>query len=104
MTWKHLSDAARCYKDAAKELKSWMAIVKSARWRNFLEVHSVFTDTDSVDGYVIFNVHGNRYRLITVIHYAKGQPRETNGHIYIRSFLRHSEYDDRKKWYPFAGE
>ena len=104
VTRKHLSDAARSCKDAAKELRSWIAIVEAARWRNFLEVQSVFTDADSVDGYVVFNVRRNRYRLITVIHYAKDQPRETSGHIYIRSFLRHSEYDDRKKWDPFAGE
>jgi mRNA interferase HigB len=104
VTRKHLSDAADSFKDAAKELRSWIAIAEAARWRNFLEVQSVFTDADSVDGYVVFNVRGNRYRLITVIHYAKDQPEETNGHIYIRSFLRHSDYDDRKKWDPFAGE
>ena len=28
-------------------------------------------DAESVDGYVIFNIRHNRYRLITVIHYAK---------------------------------
>ena len=104
VTRKHLSDAAKSFKDAAQELKSWIAIAEAARWRNFTEVRSVFKDADSVDGYVVFNVRGNRYRLITVIHYAKDKPRETNGHIYIRSFLRHSDYDDRKKWDPFAGE
>jgi mRNA interferase HigB len=104
VTRKHLSDAAESFKDAAKELRSWIAIAEAARWRNFLEVQSVFRDADSVDGYVVFNIRGDRYRLIAVIHYAKDQPKETNGHIYIWSFLRHSDYDDRKKWDPFAGE
>ena len=31
----------------------------------------MFKDADSVDGYVIFNIRQNRYRLITVIHCAK---------------------------------
>jgi mRNA interferase HigB len=104
VTRKHLSDAAESFKDTAKELRAWIAIAEAARWRNFLEVQSVFRDADSVDGYVVFNIRGNRYRLIAVIHYAKDQPKETNGHIYIWSFLRHSDYDDRKKWDPFAGE
>lgn len=104
VTRKHLSDAAASYNDAARELKSWIAVVESIRWRNFIEVQSVFKDADSVDGYVIFNIRRNRYRLVTVIHYAKDVPKATDGHIYIRSFLKHVEYDDRKKWDPFAGD
>jgi len=104
VTRKHLSDAAKAYKDAAKELTSWIAIVESSRWRSFIEVQSVFKDADLVDGYVVFNIRHNRYRLITVIHFAKDVPKATNGHVYIRSFLKHAEYDDRKKWDPFTGE
>lgn len=104
VTRKHLSDAAERFKDAAKELQLWIAVADAARWRNFQEVRSIFTDADAVDGYVIFNIRGNRYRLITVIHYAKDAPRVSNGHVYIRSFLRHAEYDDRQKWDRFAGD
>lgn len=104
VTRKHLNHAAKSYKDAAKEVRSWIAVAEASRWRNFIEVQSVFKNSDAVDGYVIFNIRGNRYRLITVIHYAKDAPSMTNGHIYIRSFLKHSEYDDRKKWDPFAEE
>jgi mRNA-degrading endonuclease HigB of HigAB toxin-antitoxin module len=38
-------------------------------------------------------------RLITVIHYAKTtEERRTDGHIYIRSFLSHKEYDNPSNW------
>lgn len=104
VTRRHLSDAATDYKDAANELRAWTAIVEAARWRNFSEVQAVFKDADLVDGYVVFNLRHNRYRLITVIHYAKNKPKATNGHVYIRSFLRHADYNDRRKWDPFAGE
>ena len=41
---------------------------------------------------------GNRYRLITVVHYAKTTgERQTEGHVYIRSFLTHAEYNNRSK-------
>jgi mRNA interferase HigB len=99
VTRKHLSEAEREYPDAARELRAWFAIVKEVRWQNFLEVRRVFKDADDVDGYVIFNIRQNRYRLVTVIHYARDREgRPTAGHIYIRSFLTHREYDSRANW------
>jgi mRNA interferase HigB len=85
------------YPDAAKELEAWITVVEASRWHNFLEVRERFTDADNVEGYVVFNIRHNDYRLITVIHYAKEQP-QTNGHVYIRSFLTHKEYDSKANW------
>src|SRR6516162_11874107 len=88
------SDAPRGTRFAA-----WAAIVKEVRWHNFLEVRNTFKDADNVKGYVIFNIRQNRYRLITVIHYAKtDKVRRTQGHVYIRSFLTHKEYDNPANW------
>ncbi len=85
--------------EAAKEIRAWRAIVEAVRWRNFEEVRSMFKDADLVDGYVIFNIRHNRYRLITVIHYAKATSEmQTEGHVYVRSFLTHKEYNNRSNW------
>jgi len=87
------------YPDAANEIKAWVRIVEAVRWHNFAEVRRTFKDADYVDGYVIFNIRGNRYRLITVIHYAKTTDEvKTQGHVYIRSFLTHREYNNRNNW------
>jgi mRNA interferase HigB len=60
------------------------AIVEVVRWHNIEEVRSIFKDADPVDGYVVFNIRHNRYRLITVIHYAKRTSEmQTKGHFYI---------------------
>jgi len=102
VTRKRLEEAAEAYRDAAEEPRDWQPIVKAARWRRFEDVKAIFTDADNVNGYVVFDFRNNRYRLITVIHYVKtieGKP--TKGHIYIRSFLTHKEYNDPKKWDPF---
>jgi len=73
--------------------------VKGVRWTSFSGVRQVFPDADAVDGYVIFNIRHNRYRLVTVIHYAKERNGKlTMGHVYIRSFLTHKEYDDPTNW------
>jgi mRNA interferase HigB len=99
VTLKHLSEAIKNYPDAANEIQSWIGIVDAARWHNIVEVRSVFKDADLVDDYVIFNIRRNTYRLITVIHYAKTtSAKQTDGHVYIRSFLTHKQYDNRSNW------
>ncbi len=87
------------YPDVAKELEAWTAIVQAVRWRSFAEVRNKFKSADYVNGYVVFNIRQNRFRLITVIHYAKStKERRTDGHVYIRSFLTHKEYNDPGNW------
>jgi len=85
--------------DAADEIKAWIGIVQAVRWRKFTEIQRMFPDASFVDGYVIFNIRRNRYRLITVVHYARtAAEKRTQGHVYIRSFLTHKEYDKRSNW------
>ena len=99
VTRKHLREAMESYPDAANEIKAWTAIVEAVRWHSFDEVRRMFKDADLVDGYVIFNIRHNRYRLVTIIHCAKTtKHRQTHGHVYIRSFLTHKEYDNRSNW------
>jgi mRNA interferase HigB len=99
VTRKHLKEATTSYPDAANEIQAWVTIVEVVRWHNIEEVRSVFKDADPVDGYVVFDIRHNRYRLITVIHYAKTTDEmETKGHVYIRSFLTHKEYNNRSNW------
>jgi mRNA interferase HigB len=99
VTRKHLKQAMEDYPDATNEIQAWTGIVEAVRWRNFEEVRGMFRDADLVDGYAVFNIRHNRYRLITIIHYAKTMGgRRTEGHIYIRSFLTHKEYDNRSNW------
>jgi mRNA interferase HigB len=99
VTEKHLNRAIEQYPDAAKQIMAWRKIAKAARWRNFVEVRQVFKDADDVKGYVIFNMLQNRYRLVTIIHYSRKKGgRVTEGHIYIRSFLTHKQYDNPANW------
>jgi len=99
VTRKHLREAMKNYPDAANEIKAWTTIVEAVRWHNFSDVRGMFKDADFVDGYVIFNIRHNRYRLVTAIHYAKTTDEgQTRGHVYIRSFLTHKEYDNRSNW------
>jgi mRNA interferase HigB len=99
ITRKHLMTAEDAYPEAAKEIRAWYRIATDARWRSFVEVRKVFEDADNVDGFVIFNIRRNRFRLVTIIHYAREKEgRRTMGRIYVRSFLTHREYDNRANW------
>ena len=99
VTLRHLNEASERYSDAANEIAAWHKVVTNVRWTGLGDVRQTFGDADDVDGYVIFNIRHNRYRLVTVIHYARernGKP--TMGHVYIRSFLTHREYDNKANW------
>ena len=97
VTVKHLAEAKAKYKDAAGEIEDWQTVVETARWHNFEEVRSIYRDADDVDGYVIFDFRRNRYRLVTVIHWAKTtKKKKTQRRVYIRSFLTHKECDNPK--------
>jgi len=94
VTIKRLQQASEDHREAAQEIASWVRIVKLARWRNFQQLQASFPDADNVDGFVVFNIRHNRYRLIVAVHYAKVvDGRLTLGHVYIGSFMTHKEYD-----------
>jgi mRNA interferase HigB len=94
VTIKRLQQAAEEYREAAAEIGAWTRIVKLARWRNFAELRATFPDADNVDGFVVFNIRHNRYRLIAAVHYAKRiDSKLTLGHVYIGAFLTHKDYD-----------
>jgi len=110
VTIKRLQQAAEEHKEAASELASWIKVVKQARWKNFVELKASFPDADDVDGFIVFNIRHNRYRLVVAVHYSKAlEQRITLGHVYIGAFMTHKEYDRwsgmtrtrREEWLQF---
>jgi mRNA interferase HigB len=96
---KHLKEAAETYQDAANEIETWRAIVKAAHWHSFHEVRATFKDADPVSKFVAFDIRHNRYRLVTIIHYVRMmEGKQTEGRVFIRSFLTHKQYDNPVNW------
>jgi len=94
---KTLREAAISAKDAGREIEAWLSVVTSARWRNLVDLNHSFPSADYVKPYVIFNIRGNRYRLITKVYFIRLNKNgsQSKGHVYIRAFLTHKQYDDR---------
>ncbi|MGA1994872.1 MAG: type II toxin-antitoxin system HigB family toxin [Bryobacteraceae bacterium] len=91
---KRLSEAGRKHRDAILPLDAWYRAAKASKWRNLEEVRRTYAHADGVPAgertYTIFNIAGNKYRLITEI-YNEDQT------ILLRDVLTHAEYD-REDW------
>jgi mRNA interferase HigB len=73
-----------------KALLSWYETVKKVNWENFSDVRENFRHADIYRDCVIFDIGGNKFRLITKIRYQKKR-------VYIRFVLTHFDYD--KDWW-----
>ena len=75
-------------------LAAWFRLMRSAVFADFNAIRKTFAAADYVVPYTVFDIGGNRYRVITVIHYNRRR-------VYIRHVLTHAEYDrwsdDRRK-------
>lgn len=69
---KRLLEACEKHGDLMAPLDLWYRTAKRASWRSLEDVRVVFPSADGVDKYVVFNVKGNRYRLIVEINYRTG--------------------------------
>ena len=86
ITRKRLLEFAKKHPDCFSALESWYRIVKQTNFNSFNELRQTFPSADDVGKLTVFNIGGNKARLIAAIHY--------NTHrVYIRHILTHKEYD-----------
>ena len=78
------------HRDSETPLSRWFKIVQQADFGSFDELRATFPTADKVGDLIVFNIGGNKYRLITSIHFSRGK-------VYIRHVLTHQEYD-RGTW------
>jgi mRNA interferase HigB len=83
---KTLDEYGKIHADVANVLDSWYKIAKSAKWKNIQDVKGSYSSADAAGRFTIFNIKGNKYRLIVKIDYERQV-------IYIKYVLTHSEYD-----------
>ena len=67
----------------------WITVVKLARWNTFTDVRETFNHRDVSSGCTIFDLGGNRYRIIAKVAYRIKV-------VFIREVLTHAEYDEGK--------
>lgn len=90
ITRKRLNDFADDHPETRTALAHWYAIIRKTRFANFVQLRQTFPHADQVGKFTVFNIGGNKVRLIAAVHYNRNK-------IYIRHVLTHAEYD-RGKW------
>lgn len=78
------------YPDSEAALRDWYRLIRSREYRNFAEVKADFPSADWVSGFIVFDIMGNKYRLIVdpVFEYRR---------FYIEFIGTHKQYDN---WRP----
>jgi len=87
---KVVFEFAATHPDARTPLDDWHRIVKTTNWKSIAEVRKVFPHADFVDPCTVFNIGGNKYRLVAHIDYRAGL-------VQVKCVLTHKEYD--KGWW-----
>jgi mRNA interferase HigB len=67
-------------------LEIWYKIVSRADFSNFGALKRVFPSVDKVGDLYVFNIGGNKFRLIAAIHFNRKK-------LFIRHVLTHKQYD-----------
>jgi mRNA interferase HigB len=85
----------RMHAGARASLQEWLARTTAAEWAHFADLRETFPSADLVNvasdkPAIVFNISGNRYRLITAVHFNKKC-------VYVLLFMTHAEYS-KDEW------
>ncbi len=88
---KTLRDFWTKYPDAAASLKAWHAEAEDAAWSAPAQIKAKYGSASILkNSRVVFNICGNKYRLVVKLNYACG---DHKGVAYIRFVGTHKQYD-----------
>jgi len=87
---KRLNEFAEQHPESASALAQWYSLAKGTDFSNFAELRAIFPAADKVGNLTVFNIGGNKVRLIAAIHYNRRK-------VYVRAVLTHTEYD-KQRW------
>jgi len=82
-----LRDFWEVHPGAVAPLAAWYRLMERSEFVDFSEIRKTFGAADRVAPYTIFNVGGNKYRVIAAIHYNRKR-------VYLRQVFTHPEYDE----------
>lgn len=67
-------------------LQGWRRVIEKNRFANWAELKAAFNAVDKVGELAVFDIGGNKYRLIAYIRFEKQL-------LYIKAVLTHRDYD-----------
>jgi len=86
---KALKDFGKQYPDAEKPLQAWRKLIETSSFKSFSDLKRAFNAVDRVGDLTVFDIGGNKYRLIAYIRFDWQR-------CYIKHVLTHREYDTQR--------
>ena len=87
---KALTEFWKIHASAESPLKTWFKAASGGSFKNLAELKQTFNSVDYVSAgmkaFYVFNIGGNKYRLIAAIHFNTQK-------LFIRHVLTHAQYD-----------
>ena len=87
---KALRDFSARHPESNNPLQAWRRIIERSSPRSFADLKQLWNSTDKAGSFYVFNIGGNKYRVITAVHFDRQM-------LYVRHVFTHREYDD---WRP----
>ena len=82
---KAIREYGNLHADSVPSLSNWLQIARKARWRSFAELRADFGSADQVGRRTVFNIGGNKYRLIARVNYRTQR-------VFVLNIMKHEEY------------
>jgi len=86
ISYKRIREFSAVHRDSAIALAAWFKIAKKASWQDLAELRQTYPSADLVGRYTVFNIAGNKYRLIARIVYRSQA-------LFVVAIMTHREYD-----------
>jgi len=67
-------------------LQGWRRVIEKNRFAHWAELRAAFNTVDRVGDLTVFDIGGNKYRLVAYIRFEKQI-------VYIKAVLTHRDYD-----------
>ena len=83
---KALVDFAAIHLQAEKRMQAWRKVIETNSFANFSALKLLMNATDKVGDFYVFDIGGNKYRVVAAIHFDKQR-------LYVRHVFTHHEYD-----------
>jgi mRNA interferase HigB len=90
ITRRRLKEFWAQHPESEQPLEIWYRNMRRVEFQTWAELRSAFPTADKVGDKTVFNIGGNKYRLIAVVHFNRGV-------VFIRNVLTHQDYD-KGKW------
>ena len=87
---KGLLEFSAGHPNADVPLQAWRKAIENGTFNGFADLKASFNAVDRVGDYYVFDIGGNKYRLVAAVHFNRQM-------LFVRHVFTHRQYD---RWEP----